>query len=239
MKILVCSKQYSKELDTLFHNVPLPGHIEMKLEHCFMIRNEQAFIEQCYDIDVLVMDLTCDGDTLLHAAIQVRRKNKKLRILLCCDSERYVKEGYKTGANLYFTLPITQDAFNREFHEIMFDYLDFCAGFFLRDVSQKKLYFKDILYIEADRKYTILHFNNKQSLCCHYTMKRWGEILNRYFFCQSHRSYVVNLRYVKDIDPKTIVLHDNTYLPLTNRYKEIFQNEYNKYALYTFEKDSS
>lgn len=52
--------------------------------------------------------------------------------------------------------------------------------------------------LQADSNYTIIHMNNMQKLVISKTLKDFEELLDQTQFARIHKSYIVNLRYIKE-----------------------------------------
>lgn len=56
----------------------------------------------------------------------------------------------------------------------------------------------DMVSLQADSNYTIIHMNNMQKLVISKTLKEFEELLDQTQFSRIHKSYIVNLRCIKE-----------------------------------------
>src|SRR5260221_2236837 len=56
---------------------------------------------------------------------------------------------------------------------------------------------QDIIFCHANGNYTEFHLLNKKKLLSSYTLKQYHELLTDQNFFRAHRSYLINLSYVK------------------------------------------
>jgi two-component system, LytTR family, response regulator len=56
----------------------------------------------------------------------------------------------------------------------------------------------DMVSLQADSNYTIIHMNTMQKLVISKTLKDFEELLDQTQFARIHKSYIVNLRYIKE-----------------------------------------
>ncbi len=56
----------------------------------------------------------------------------------------------------------------------------------------------NIVSLQADSNYTIIHMNTMQKMVISKTLKDFEELLDRTEFVRIHKSYIVNLRYIKE-----------------------------------------
>jgi len=77
-----------------------------------------------------------------------------------------------------------------------------------------KVHFNDILYAEAQSNYTLIKTKNQKYLMSQ-TLKVLEEKLDSYGFMRVHRSYVVNLKKINQILPKSVMIEE-TEIPLSD-----------------------
>lgn len=70
-----------------------------------------------------------------------------------------------------------------------------------------KLNIEDIYAVEAKGDYVLIKLDDKDNLIVHSTLKRIKEKLPLHIFTQVHRSYIVNLKKIVDIEDSTIVVN--------------------------------
>lgn len=56
----------------------------------------------------------------------------------------------------------------------------------------------DMVSLQADSNYTVIHMNTMQKLVISKTLKEFEELLDPTQFARIHKSYIVNLRYIKE-----------------------------------------
>jgi two-component system LytT family response regulator len=90
---------------------------------------------------------------------------------------------------------------------------------------------EDVLYIEADRMYSIIHIkSNKPQKTFLYAKKLsyFEELLvANENFCRTHRSWIVNLDHVASYSKKEhqLSIHTTTQIPVSKSYKEIVESK--------------
>lgn len=86
------------------------------------------------------------------------------------------------------------------------------------DYKLIKIKIRDILYIEAKGDYALFKTREKGYII-HTTMKRVGERLEPYQFAKVHRSFVVNLAEIVDIEESNLLI-ENKVIPISRANKE-------------------
>lgn len=84
---------------------------------------------------------------------------------------------------------------------------------------------KEIVYCRANGNYTEFHLVGKKQLLSSYTLKQYHELLEEQNFFRAHRSYLINLTYVKMYrrgEGGTIVMADDSEIELSRQNKDAF-----------------
>ncbi|MFY0594617.1 LytR/AlgR family response regulator transcription factor [Roseivirga sp.] len=89
-----------------------------------------------------------------------------------------------------------------------------------------KVKIDDILYVEAKGDYALFKTSAKGYIV-HSTMKRVQERLDQYNFAKVHRSYVVNLSKIIDIEESNLLIEDKV-IPISRANKEALMKRLNK-----------
>ena len=86
------------------------------------------------------------------------------------------------------------------------------------DISQ-------IRYVEAMSEYLKIYLDNQiKPLVVLLSMKRLEDSLPRYFM-RIHRSYIINLKKIQEINKNRVIMDAEAYLPIGDLYRERF-NQY-------------
>ena len=86
-----------------------------------------------------------------------------------------------------------------------------------------KITIADIRYVEAMSEYLKIHLAGKaKPVITLLSMKKMEERLPDYFM-RIHRSYIVNLNMIHEVNKNRVIMDADTYLPIGDMYKESFQ----------------
>jgi two-component system, LytTR family, response regulator len=83
----------------------------------------------------------------------------------------------------------------------------------------------DIVCLEAQSNYTVIHFLSDPKLVASRTLKEFEELLPPDSFFRAHHSYIINLHYIKRYirgDGGQIEMQNGKYIDLARRKKELF-----------------
>lgn len=89
----------------------------------------------------------------------------------------------------------------------------------------KVLMLKEIVYLQADRNYTTLHFRDSKPELASKSLKEFDDMLSDKGFFRSHQSFLVNMNYVTGFTKgpnSTITVQGNTEIALARSKKSAF-----------------
>lgn len=196
----------------------------------FVEDDYQKILTIHHQYDIVMMDIELnDGINGVELAKMIRKSNKDIKIIFLSNYNRYLLDGYKAKADLYLLKPIQQSLFNQEMMEIVSDAIYHTKGIIDERLSQTKIYFSDILYIEMLSRKLNLHFLDGRIISCYDTLIKWLDLLKECPFAQIHRSFVVNMEHIIKFEKKSITLKNNETLQITDVYFEKFKADYIRY----------
>ena len=101
--------------------------------------------------------------------------------------------------------------------------LDADILFLKTDYRIVKVTISDISYVEAMSEYLKVHLRSEQKpIVTLLSMKKMEERLPQNFM-RIHRSYIVNLNDIQEVNKNRVILDADTYLPIGDNYKETLQ----------------
>ena len=154
----------------------------------------------------------------------------------------YAIEGFKVNAVDYLLKPFGLNDFQRaaqkvkEMYELRSQTLSSPspsqgvagdgASFFVKTDSRTvRVSISDIRYVEAMSEYLKLHLDSQpRPLITLLSMKKMEDFLPSTFM-RIHRSYIVNLEKVQEVNKNRVIMGPDEFLPIGENYREAF-NEY-------------
>jgi two-component system, LytTR family, response regulator LytT len=145
---------------------------------------------------------------------------------------QYAVESYRVDAIDYLLKPISYDDFLRAANKalkVISQLQEKITGKALPDdvfVNSEgkiiRISLQEIDFIESLSEYVKIYLENKKPVMTLMRMKNLENLLPSWFM-RVHRSYIVNLRKVTTIERNRIVFYGNTYIPVSEQYKEDFK----------------
>ena len=169
----------------------------------------------------------------------VKSLSEKPYIIFTTAYSEYAIEGFQVDATDYLLKPISYNNFlkaankvneivslkaniNSEKVKVSNNYI-----FVKSEYKLIRIDFADIRYIESMHEYIRIHLINDKPIMTLLSMKNIEEQLPSYTFMRVHRSFIVNLEKIKVIERNRIVF-DNVYIPISEQYKDKFQEYLDK-----------
>lgn len=179
--------------------------------------------------DLVFLDIELSNENGITIGKEIRKINSDIRIIIYSSYSKYLIEGYKIQADRYFLKPISQEDFNIEFENVIYRYLKEYEGFYDKKICERKIYFKEILYIEFIDRKTQIHLLNSKKIITPYPLKYWEEKCIQQSFSKPHKSFLINLRHISGFSNHNIILINTESLPLSKHFKKSFNEAYVNY----------
>jgi len=164
----------------------------------------------------------------------VRQLTVRPLIVFTTAYSEYAVEGYKVDAVDYLLKPFGLADFQRaalklkervEAHPAMHTPDSDDTIFVKTDYRVVRLSINDIRYVEGMSEYLRIHLvSQPKPIVTLLSMKKMEEFLPATFM-RIHRSFIVNLERIQEVNKNRVLLDDETSLPIGDNYKEAF-NEY-------------
>lgn len=96
--------------------------------------------------------------------------------------------------------------------------------------GELRLVLKNIIRVEGERNYSYIHLANNKKKLTTKTLGDMEELLGDKGYFRCHKSHLVNFSFIKAYpNSTTIILSDDTELPIARRKKEEFKSWYEKW----------
>lgn len=148
----------------------------------------------------------------------------------------YAIEGYKVNAVDYLLKPFTLEDMQGAAEKVRTQYELLHQGdvsvvdeddaiFFKTEHKVVRVQVSDIRYVEGMSEYLKIHLEgDRKPLIVLLSMKKLEERLPRHVFMRIHRSYIINLRKIQEVNKNRVILDADTYLPIGDLYRDTFNS---------------
>lgn len=200
---------------------------------CYL--NVQSFneelINQKLEFDILLLDIELGNESGIDLALMVNEITPYTQIIYITAYMQYVSDVYqskhtyfidKEKLDKYFPLAIKQAKENIYHLKSQYLYISW-------NKQKNEVYQKDILYIERKSRVSYV-YTKKEVYKTSLKINDLISLLND-SFCVCHKSFIVHMDYIKDINYNSVQLNNDQILPISRSQKEVFKKLYNRYLL--------
>ncbi len=161
------------------------------------------------------------------------------KIIFTTAFQQYAIEGYKVNAIDYLTKPISYDDFLKAANKALDWFSVFQRQqataldrfmFVKSDYKLIRISLDDILYIEGLKDYVRIYLEDGTKIMSLMNMKKLEDCMPRPEFLRTHRSYIVHMTKVQQVDRFRIVF-DTEYIPISDSYKDDVQQYFEQHTL--------
>lgn len=156
------------------------------------------------------------------------------KVIFTTAYREYAVEGFQVDAADYLVKPISFAAFSQSVEKTKQRYFlaqnqttsikrDDQFLFIKSEYKIVRINLNDIKYIEGMRDYIRIHQVHEKPIMALLNMKKIMAHLPAETFMRVHRSYIVNLGKIQTIERSRIVFDGKVYIPVSDRYKDSFQ----------------
>lgn len=193
---------------------------------CDENKDDALYLKDLLKYEFLFLNIKLKNKNGIELGIQIKEEFPNLHIILTSAFKEYLEDGYKTKADRFFIKPIHPHLFKTEMKNLLLSYNQEEPVFYDSKVSNVRIPYKNIMYIEYMDRYTYIDLNNHKILKTKYKMYEWLELLKNLYFAQSYKSILINLNYVNEIKKKDVVLDDGILLPLSKHFHKSFEQKW-------------
>lgn len=176
-------------------------------------------IDRGMTYDCFVLDMLMEQENGIYIAKQIRKTHPNQPILFVTATQEFAIQGYEVSAFRYYMKPLDETQFLLDFTNLLHQ-VDSKKHLFITISNNEgltKIKLSDIYYIESNLRTLIIHTKTSN-----YTLtgkiSEFEESLKEYDFVRVHKSFLVNLQYVKNIF-KDIITLDNFDTVLLSKHR--------------------
>ncbi len=161
------------------------------------------------------------------------------KIIFTTAFQQYAVEGYKVNALDYLMKPISYDDFLKSANKALEWFstvqrrtsaMEDRFMFVKSDYKLVRVSLDDIKYVEGLKDYLRIHLVNGDKIMSLMSMKKLEDYLPRPEFLRVHRSYIVHMPLVQQIDRLHIVFGEE-YIPISDSYKDYVIEYFDQHTL--------
>lgn len=168
------------------------------------------------ECDLLLLDVLMPGFNGLQAAHELRKQNDKIEIIFLTSSPEYAVESYNVRAHHYLLKPATEDKLFPLLDKLIEKLKKPEEAIIVKSSSSVfTIPYKNIEYVEINAKTIYFYLTDNDVKKVSGSMAEYEALLlKRSGFIKVHRSYLVNLHWVQQLNQKELITLTGRIVPI-------------------------
>lgn len=200
--------------------------------HLDVYLSAEALLDAPDKYDLLLLDCKLGEKSGIDVARELRERGSVATIIFVTAYDDYVYEGYEVNAYRYLLKPIDPALLHKTLSDFVTHlerdkYLDFVSG-----KRMVRLKLNEIMYIESSEKHSIVrHISGSYETSV--TIAEIQARINSFAFFRTHRRFIVNMKYIMEVDKNIIRLTNDERIEISRRNLANFNKCYMNYLKYS------
>lgn len=187
-------------------------------------------------VDALFLDIIIPGEMNgLSVAKEIHSYSEYTPIVFMTDYGEYALDGYKVNALRYLHKPVPAEAIYECMDIIWHSWTLQNKNCVLLDTPAQKLLLpaNSIMYFEIKGHYCSIHTtsNIAREYSLRLPIQQIQQKLPQQLIVKCHRSYLVNLLYVRHIEKNCIIMSDKARIPISRSYQKEFMECFRQFYI--------
>ncbi len=186
-------------------------------------------------IDALFLDIQIPGEMNgITVAKEIRKTNEYIPIVFITSYAQYAEDGYVVNALRYLRKPITQEMISECMNLIWRRWNFLQTEGVVLDLPTQSLYLpiSSILYAEMSGHACIIQTTDREEgYKFRQTMDYLLNKLPNNQFVQCHRSFLINLMYVRHITRRSLTMADGSVIQIGRKFQQSLMQRFRSYYL--------
>lgn len=227
MRILICDDDRSVVEQLQKYIIEFFKHGKLKTPEIKSYSNGESLLSDVGSKDIVFLDVEMPGLNGIYVGRELKNKNKNTIIFIITSYVEYLDDAMRFHVFRYLSKPLDKQRLFQNMKDAIQLYnstnilipLETREGVYTCTASE-------IIYVETVGR-IITIYTIERDFTVRQNIEYWKNTLNLPCFFQSHRSFIVNMKYVTDFDHSLIHLYHNQYTAyLTKRKYSQFKDAY-------------
>lgn len=210
---------------------------EIKMPCAFTVSEYQSADELLWDIetshknfDIFFIDIYLKGTNGIEAARRIRSESENALLIFVSSSEEFYREAFDVYAFYYLIKPVDQNRF-ADILEKAVKAVDRSKDKFLKITYRGKsstLKYSDITYISSMNHSLKYHMRDGGEYTSYGKLDELASQIRSELFVRCHKSFIVNLAYVREMTAEGFQTEDNSFIPISRTYSAEARESYRR-----------
>lgn len=230
MKIAICDD--NMEYITVLQDY-LDSMNNNELRHDTFMSGEAlicAYEKRKANYDVVFLDMEMNGMDGIDTAIRIRNMDRHVIIIFVTSHTKYMQKSFECEPFRFLVKPVSLEVFKKTYDAICIRLSQERTTFVFSEGRDRiRLYSEDIIYFEK-RSHLIYIYTENEIYKTRKSMVDLVDCVDKNIFCFPHKSFIVNMNFIKKIDEKGINLYgSDEIIPISRANKKELTNSFMNY----------
>lgn len=173
--------------------------------------------------DIYILDIVMSDISGIDLGREIRKKSKKSIIIYITESDRFALDAYDVLAIRYLLKPVEEKRFFEALDYALSQVQDKRESFFPVKTKDglESVPYRKIEYIENSARRLEIHLTDGNRITSIYIRKSFEEelkeLLNAGNFLYVHKSFLVNLNYVRKLNQNNVTMNSGICIPISRK----------------------
>lgn len=192
-----------------------------------------SFYGSTETFDLVFLDYKLPDISGMDIARNLRKTNKKTTIIFTTSYSEYVFESFEVNTFRYLVKPVSKE----DIEKTMTDFINNFEQFSKIDIPTDGgetvfVNLPEIMYLESSGRYTTVRLNSTSYVSTK-ALSTFQSEINSFKFFRTHRTFLVNMKYISEIQGNTIILTNGEKATISRRNLNTFNNAFFNYLKYS------
>lgn len=227
MRILICDDDPSIIEQLQKYIIEFFKRAKLKVPEIQSYHNGEDLLSDSSKKDIIFLDVEMPGLNGIYVGRELKRENKNALIFIITSYVEYLDDAMRFHVFRYLSKPLDKQRLFQNMKDAIQVYNSTNIKIPIETKNGVYTYTaSDIIFIEAQSRTVTIHTLNRE-LVTTKKMTHWVTLLDIPCFFQTHRSFIINMKYVTDFDHSLVHLFNNQYSAyLTKRKYSQFKEAY-------------
>lgn len=181
--------------------------------------------------DILLLDILMPGINGMKAAHKIREFDNEIKIIFLTSSPEFAVESYAVGAYYYLVKPGTEDKLFPLLDKLIFEAQKAEEALHIKSSSGiTRIPLNRLEFLEVMNKRLFFHLADGSVKEIHGSLSDFEtQLVCRDEFIKVHRSYIVNMNYIQEINSKELITYTKHRVPTSRLLSEKVRQAYMEY----------
>lgn len=227
MRILICDDDINITQQLQEYIIEFFENSNLKVPEIMIFEHGEELLATAMADDIIFLDIKLPNKSGVHIGRELKNKYKDIIIFVITFYVEYIDDAMRFRVFRYVLKPLDKQKLFRNMKDALLLYNS--TNIKVPIKTKEAVYtvnVSDIIFVEAQGR-TVTIYTPENNYISLNNMAYWANTLNMPCFFQSHRSFIVNMKYVSKFNHFLIHLYDNKYTAyLTKRKYSQFKDNY-------------